>query len=164
MPQIEQIAATYVSQIFWLLITFGILYFGIGKVMVPRIQSTVDMRDRRIADDLAAAEGARRAADATEEALRAEMEQARAAAQAETMAAKARATAAFERQVHDADADLANRLAHHDRAVAEAKATAMGNIQGIAADAARELVGKLSGAQVSTEAASAAVRRIMVNG
>ena len=35
MPQIEQIAATYASQIFWLLVTFGILYFGIGKVMVP---------------------------------------------------------------------------------------------------------------------------------
>lgn len=164
MPQIEQIAATYASQIFWLLVTFGILYFGIGKVMVPRIQSTVDMRDQRIADDLAAAEGARRAADDTEEALRAEMDQARAAAQAETAAAKARATAAFERQVHDADADLANRTAHHDRAVAEAKASAMGNIQGIAADAARDLVAKLSGTQVSADAASAAVRTVMANG
>ncbi len=164
MPQIEQIAATYASQIFWLLITFGILYFGIGKVMVPKIQATVDSRDQRIAADLAAAEAARRQADQTEEAWRLEMEQARAAAQAETVAAKARATAAFESQVKSADADLANRMAHHDRAVAESKSAAMGNLQSIAADAARDLVAKLSGTEVSSEAASAAVRRVMANG
>ena len=46
MPQISQIAATYASQIFWLLITFGILYFGIGKMMVPKVMATVDARVR----------------------------------------------------------------------------------------------------------------------
>ena len=55
MPQISQIAATYASQIFWLLITFGILYFGIGKMMVPRVTGVMDLRERQIADDLAAA-------------------------------------------------------------------------------------------------------------
>ncbi len=44
MPQIAKIAATYASQIFWLLLTLGILYFGIGKGMVPKIVSTVDAR------------------------------------------------------------------------------------------------------------------------
>lgn len=164
MPQIEQIAATYASQIFWLLITFGLVYFGIGKVMVPRIMTTVDARDQRIGGDLAAAEAARRAADETEAAWQAEMDGARAAAQAETAAAKARATAAFESQVRSADAELAARMAHHDRAVAEAKSAAMGNVQGIAADAARQLVAKLSGADVSADAASAAVREVMVHG
>jgi len=82
MPQISQIASTYASQIFWLLVTFGALYFFVGKLMVPKIQATVDARDTRIASDLAAAEAARRAADETEEAWRAKMDQARAAAQA----------------------------------------------------------------------------------
>ncbi|HEX8388457.1 MAG TPA: ATPase, partial [Sphingomonas sp.] len=75
-----------------------------------------------------------------------------------------RATAAFENQVKAADQDLAVRMAHHDRAVAEAKSSAMGNLEGIAADAARDLVAKLSGAQVGTDAANAAVRRVMANG
>ena len=48
MPQISQIAATYASQIFWLLITFSILYFGVGKMMVPRVIATVDAREGRI--------------------------------------------------------------------------------------------------------------------
>ena len=53
MPQISQIAATYASQIFWLLVTFGILYFGIGKMMVPRVQGVMDLRESKIAQDLA---------------------------------------------------------------------------------------------------------------
>jgi F-type H+-transporting ATPase subunit b len=80
MPQISQIAATYASQIFWLLITFGILYFGIGKMMVPKVMATVDAREGQIAGDLAAAEQARLAADQVEAAWRAKMDEARAAA------------------------------------------------------------------------------------
>ena len=60
MPQIEQIASTYASQIFWLLVTFGALYFFVGKLMVPKIQATVEARDQRIAADLQAAEAASR--------------------------------------------------------------------------------------------------------
>ena len=164
MPQISQIAATYASQIFWLLITFGLLYFGIGKGMVPRIIATVDAREARIASDLAAAEQARAAADTTEAAWRAEMDAARNAAQAETNAAKAQATLSAETQVRHADAGLAERLAHHDLAIANAKAQAMGNLQTVAAEAARDLVAKLSGVQVSAEMAADAVRRTTAHG
>jgi len=55
MPQIAQIVDTYASQIFWLLIVFGLIYFGIGRSMLPKIESTVEARDARIASDLAAA-------------------------------------------------------------------------------------------------------------
>jgi len=164
MPQISQIAATYASQIFWLLITFGLLYFVIGKGMVPRIIATVDAREARIASDLAAAEQARRAADTTEAAWRSEMDAARAAALAETNAAKAQAALSAETQVRHADAGLAERLAHHELAIANAKAEAMANLQSVAAEAARDLVAKLSGVQVSAEAASDAVRRTTVHG
>ena len=49
----------------------GLIYFGIGQGMLPKIQSTVELRDKQIADDLAAAEQARAEADETEEAYRA---------------------------------------------------------------------------------------------
>lgn len=68
MPQISQLAATYASQIFWLLLTFGIVFVVVGLGMVPKIQGTIDQRDRTVADDLAAAEQARGAADAAEDA------------------------------------------------------------------------------------------------
>ena len=64
MPQISQIGEIYASQLFWLLIFFGAILVVIGYGMLPKIQSTVDARDAKIAADLKAAEGARADADA----------------------------------------------------------------------------------------------------
>ncbi len=164
MPQIAQIAATYASQIFWLLLTFGILYFGIGKGMVPKIVSTVDAREGQIAGDLAAAVAARAQADTVQATWQAEMDAARVAAQAETAAAAKRAAMAFEQQVHAADAEIAERLGHHDLAVANAKAQALANLQNVAAEAAQQLADKVAGLQVSLDSASDAVRRTMAHG
>lgn len=164
MPQISQIAATYASQIFWLLVTFGILYFGIGKMMVPKVQGVMDRRDAKVADDLATAERARAEATGTEANWQAEMDAARAAAQAEVATAKAQAAGATEAQMRAADAGLAERLAHHDMAIANAKAAAMVNVQSVAAEATRELVAKLSGIDVTPEVASEAVRRELSHG
>ena len=55
MPQINQLAFVYQSQWFWLAIVLAVIYFGIGKGMLPKIEATVDLRDRKIADDLRAA-------------------------------------------------------------------------------------------------------------
>src|SRR5688572_11688109 len=88
MPQIEQLPAIYASQIFWLVVVFGILLVGVGYGMLPKIQSTVDARDRRIAEDLATAERARAEADETEAAYRARMEESRGEALKVTAAAK----------------------------------------------------------------------------
>lgn len=164
MPQISQIAATYASQIFWLLVTFGLLYFVVGKGMVPRIVATVDAREARIAADLSAAEAARASADSTEDAWRASTEAARAAAQAEIAAAKTQAARTSETQLAHADVELAERLAHHEVAIANAKAKAMANLQEIAADATQTLVAKLSGIDVNVETAAEAVRRTTVHG
>jgi F-type H+-transporting ATPase subunit b len=158
MPQISQIAATYASQIFWLLITFGILYFGIGKMMVPKVMATVDAREGQIAGDLAAAEQARLAADQVEAAWRAKMDEARAAAHAETTAAKAQS------QIKSIDVELAERLAHHDLAVGNAKAQAMLNLQAVAAEVTQDLVAKVSGLTVGIDAAADAVRRSNAHG
>ena len=59
MPQINQLADVLYSQLFWLLLTLAVIYFGIGKAMLPKIMSTMEARDKRIAEDLAAAEAAR---------------------------------------------------------------------------------------------------------
>ncbi|MDZ4275696.1 MAG: ATPase, partial [Erythrobacter sp.] len=41
MPQIAQLADTYASQIFWLLVFFGLTFFVVGRGMVPKVMSTV---------------------------------------------------------------------------------------------------------------------------
>ena len=133
-------------------------------MMVPKVIATVDARDAQIADDLAAAEQARLTADQVEAAWRAKMDEARAAAHAETTAAKAQAVKATESQIKSIDVELAERLAHHDLAVGNAKAQAMLNLQAVAAEVTQDLVAKVSGLTVGIDAAADAVRRSNAHG
>ncbi len=49
MPQFD--FSTFSSQIFWLLICFGIFYFCVSKIIIPRIASILDIRDNEINKD-----------------------------------------------------------------------------------------------------------------
>lgn len=158
MPQIAQIAETFASQIFWLLVTFGLVYFVIGRGMASRVQGTADKRDAMVASDLAAAEAARAAADATEEAWRAKENAAREEAQKLIAAARAQATANSEATIGAANAASARRIAEAEARIADASRTAMDEIEQVAADAARDIVGRLSGAEVTDADARSAVK------
>ena len=111
MPQIAQLATTYSSQIFWLLVFFGLVFFVVGRGMVPKVMATVDARDKQIAADLAAADAARKAADAQEEAWRVQANRQRAEAQATIAAAKAEAAKAAEARLAVANQGIDARLA-----------------------------------------------------
>ena len=50
MPQITQLPLIFFSQLFWLLVVFAIIFFGIGRGMLPKIQGTVESREKKIAD------------------------------------------------------------------------------------------------------------------
>ena len=90
MPQINQLLLVYQSQWFWLFLVLAVIYVGIGKGMLPKIEKTVDDRDAKIAGDLAAAEKARAAALEIEERAKAAQIEARTAAQAVAAEAKAK--------------------------------------------------------------------------
>ena len=164
MPQISQLAATYASQIFWLLLTFGIVFVVIGLGMVPKIQGTIDQRDQMVTDDLAAAERARGDADRAEEAWRTRENAIRAKAQKVMAEARAAAAKATEHTLGQANERIAGRLASEEARIAEASKAAMTEIETVAADAARTIVTRLSGADVSEAEARDAVKAVLANG
>lgn len=164
MPQIAQLADTYSSQIFWLLVFFGLTFFVIGRGMVPKVMETVAMRDKQIADDLAAAQAARDAADAQEEAWRKRENENHARAQAVIAKAKAEAAAKTEKKVKAAQKRLDKKLAEAEQKIAEARGSAMAEVEDVAADAARDIVARLAGASVDDESAKAAVKEALANG
>jgi F-type H+-transporting ATPase subunit b len=161
MPQIEQVAATYASQLFWLLVTFGLAFLIVGRGMVPKVLSTVDARDNQVANDLKAAEAARAQADADEEKWRADENAAREKARVTLAAAKAEATQATEARLAVSDAEHADRIAAAEARIAEASGAATAEIESVAADAAREIVARLSGADVSETEARGAVKAVL---
>jgi F-type H+-transporting ATPase subunit b len=161
MPQIDQIASIYASQLFWLVVVFALIYFGIGKAMLPKIQRTVDDRDAKIAGDLAAARAAREAADQADNAYQAGLVASRNEAQASAAAAKAQATAASEARIKAADAEIAQRVAHAEAALASARVAAVGQIELVAIEATQDIVERVAGLSVDKGQAAAAVADAM---
>ena len=158
MPQINQLADVLYSQLFWLLLTLGAIYFGIGKAMVPKIMSTMDARNSRISDDLAAAEAARRAADATEEAYRARIAESRTEAMKVTGAAKQESARATEARVATADAASREKIEAAEARLRAAAEAALADIEDVAAEAAQDMVARLAGLTVSKADAAKAVK------
>ena len=157
MPQINQLALVAYSQWFWLLLTLALIYFGIGRAMLPKIQSTIDARGSRIADDLAAAERARGEADATEEAYRQRMDHSRGEAMKLTAAAKQDSARASEQRAALAEAASQARLSDASDRIRKASDKASADIEKIAADMAQEIVARVAGLSVGREEAAAAV-------
>ncbi|HEX2764751.1 MAG TPA: ATPase [Allosphingosinicella sp.] len=164
MPQINQLAAVAYSQFFWLLVVLAIIYFGIGHFMVPRIQSTVDLRDRTIADDLEAAQAARAKADETEAAYRARIDESRAEALKVAQAAKASSAKAAEARVRAANEEIGAKVIAAEARIRGAADAALSEIEGVAAEAAREMVERLAGLSVGSDEAAAAVKAAMAHG
>ncbi len=164
MPQLNQLALVAYSQFFWLLLVLGLIYFGIGKAMLPKIQSTVELREKRIADDIAAADRARVEADATEADYRQRMDDSR--AEAARLAAKAKSAAgkATELRVAKADAAIQATSVAAATRIRDSRAAAVKDIEAIAAELAQDIVGKVAGIRVSKDEASQAVKAMMAHG
>lgn len=164
MPQIAQLAETYSSQIFWLLVFFGITFFLIGRGMVPKVMDTVAMRDKQISDDLEAAQAARDRADEQEEAWRVRESENRAEAQRVISEAKAEAAAKSEKKIAAAQKRLDKKLAEAEARIAEARTAAMTEVESVAAEATQDIVARLAGAKVDQASARVAVKEAMTNG
>lgn len=158
MPQITQLPVIFFSQLFWLLVVFGIIYFVIGRGMVPKIRSTVEAREKKIADDLAQAQAARVAADETEAAWRARMDAARSEAARLSNDAKQASARDTEAKVHAASQKLNAKLEAAETRIREALDSARSDIEAVAADAAQEMVSRLTGKSVDQQEAQAAVK------
>lgn len=164
MPQIAQLAETFSSQIFWLLIFFGITFFVVGRGMVPRVMGTMDQRSKQIADDISAAQAARDQADKEEEAWRTRENENRARAQALIAEAKAEAAAKSEKKIAAAQKRLDKKLEEADQALAAARTEALGEIEAVATEAAQDIVERLAGVKVTKPNASKAVKEAMAHG
>lgn len=164
MPQITQLPFIFASQLFWLLIVFGAIFFVIGRGMLPKIQSTVDARDRRIAEDLALAEQARVRADEIEAAYRRRMEETRDEAMRVAAASKQETGRESETRIKAADAEIGTRVQAAEERIRAATGAAMAEIETVAAEAAQEMVAKLAGVTVSRDRAAQAVKGALNNG
>jgi len=163
MPQISQLVSTFGSQLFWLLISFGLVYLIIGRGMLPKIQSTVDARNKRIADDLDAARIAHKQADEIEEQYKTRQAADREEAQKITSAAKEKAAKASEKRVNEAGKRISTKIAKAEEEIAAQSLAAMAEIESVTAEATQDIVSKLTSANVTKAKAVTAVKGALSN-
>lgn len=143
MPQLNP--AAFIPQLFWLGVTFILLYILMRQVAIPHVAHVIENRRARLEGDLGRAADCRAQAEGVLAAYEKALASARADAQAtlrqisEKMAAEA-----AERQ-HRLAAELAGKIAEAERRVAESKERALADIRSIAADVGGTMVEKLTG-------------------
>ena len=149
---------TFVPQLFWLALTFGLLYVLLKRLILPRVGAVIDERRQRIERDLEKAEN-----------LKVETEQALAGYERALGEARARAST-IGKEMHDRlaaeidkeraklDAEIARKLADAEDRIAQSKTRAMAGVGEIAGDTAGAIVARLLGKEVSKDE----VRRALV--
>lgn len=161
MPQFD--LSRFPGQIFWLAVTFFVLYWIMNKVALPRIGEVLETRARRIGDDLDRAASLKSEADKVRTAYEKTLAEARTKAQDVGRSTEAVVT----KEATDRQAVLGNELAQRIREaesrIAAAKNAAMGNLAGVAAEAARQAVERVAGLSVSADEAQAAARSALAS-
>jgi F-type H+-transporting ATPase subunit b len=158
MPQITQLPFIIFSQLFWLAIVFGFIFFVIGRGMLPKIQSTVDAREKKIADDLERAQVARAKADETEAAWRARMDAARAEAAQLSQEARQASAKDTEAKVKKAADKITLKAEAAEAKIRNAVTAARAEIEAVAAEAAQDMVQRLIGVTIDKKDAATAVK------
>ena len=156
MPQLEQYQ-TFVSQIFWLLVTFVPLYFVLWKVALPRISATLENRQQRIENDLARAQELTSEAEDVLAAYEEELARARARAQDDLNAAAGKSAAASEARSVELTSRLATEAKAAQSRIAAARDAAMGSIAIVATEIATEATARLIDVRPDERAAGSAV-------
>ena len=76
MPQLNP--EFFVSQLFWLVVTFSFLFIFLWRISLPRIGNVLEKRDRKISEDLTAAKELQIEAEKIQETIENQLRQARA--------------------------------------------------------------------------------------
>lgn len=138
LPQLD--ASSWPSQLFWLAVTFGLLYWLMSTLFLPRIGAAIEERRDRIADDLDRAAESRREAGEAEAAFNRSLADARARAQAIGGEARDEVGAEIADMQKEAEDGIAQKTAAAEARINEMKASAAAKVREAAGDTTRAIV------------------------
>ena len=159
LPQLD--TTTFASQLFWLLISFVVLYVVISRIAAPKIGGVIQDRANRIKGDLDSAAQAKR----DSEAAMAGYDKALADARAKALKSSDELRNAVQAEINaknDAAAkQLAADTAKAEARIAEMRTAAMSRVGDVARETAAEVVAKLTGEAANANDLAAAVSAAM---
>jgi len=158
LPQFN--AATFPSQLAWLLLTFLFLYALVALVALPRIRGTLETRDSKINADLNRAEELKNGSTELLAKVEAQLAAARADAQALLASTSDEIEKRIAKHLATVDAEINAKVKQTELTVLQAKQRAITGIKAEAVAVALELTRKLSGSEIDPSAVAQAVAQV----
>jgi F-type H+-transporting ATPase subunit b len=159
MPQFDP--TWFASQIFWLAVIFLVFYLVLSRVALPKLGAAIEGREKQIEGDLARAGALKGDSDA----MIATYEKALADSRAKAQAVRAETEAALAKQAAvksaELNAALADKIKAAESKIADARKSALSNVESLAAEIAVDVARKIGGLTVSeadAKSAAAATR------
>jgi F-type H+-transporting ATPase subunit b len=145
LPQLDFANKLTTYQVIWGAVIFLVLYILASRTALPKVESVLEERAKRIASDLEGAKDAKAKADAGIAAATAATAKARADAQAAINAALESSKAAAAAQSQALNERLEAQLKAAEGQITAARDSAMAALPGVASDTAAALVARLTG-------------------
>ena len=143
MPQLD--IATYPSQLFWLVVCFGLLYLLLSRLALPRIATALEERRDRIADELDQAAQMKRQSEQAQAEYEAMLAAGRERAQAITQEARHKLQQEAEEQRNRLEAELRARVTDAEERIESSRRQAHGQLQSLSTELAALMLQRLTG-------------------
>lgn len=151
-------ATTFTSQLFWLIISFALLYILMSRIILPRVGGMIEQRKSRIATDLDEAGRLNAEADQALAEMEKRVASARADARSKADETRTAIKARIAAQTAEKSAELDAKLTEAEARINDMKAKAMDNVSDIASTTAVALVGHLGGSASEADASKAVAK------
>lgn len=159
MPQLDP--STFVTQLFWLVLSFVILYLLMWRVALPKVADMLQERQERIDDDLQRAEALERDAARVLAAYEKTIADGQAEAQTKLRAAAERMAADGAERHARLGEKLATESEAAERRIEAAREAALANVRNAAVEVAQAAVARLIDIEVPENEAAGAVAAAM---
>ena len=162
LPQLKP--ESFPGQLFWLFVTFTILYVLMAGIALPRLGKVIADRKDRIKSDLDEAAKAQMSAEAAGKAYEASLADARTRARKLSDEARSAVQAQIDAKTKAEGERLAAEVARAEQRIQGMRTQALSNVRAIAVEAASSLVEKLGGSAADGGAVASSVDAVLKRG
>ena len=155
MPQLDP--EFWISQIFWLILTFGILYLVLSKLILPKISANLELRKSQIQENIEAAEKQRESSESKFKEYDDIVQRSKLEAKNIFKAAREKAIKDINSKKEILDKQIDEEIKKAEQEINILKKNAPEKINKIAIETSAELVKRLIGAEVNSSSISAIV-------
>ena len=127
MPQLNP--EFFVSQLFWLVVTFSFLFVFLWRVSLPRISNVLEKRERKINEDLSAAKELQAEASKIQETIENQLKQARADASEMIKSSSISLQDKTQVELNKLDKELEVKIDESAKAIEKSKSESISKIQ-----------------------------------